>query len=64
MLRQGEGLPNCEVKLVRMVGAQTLVGMLKVFKDGAEFNTVTDEKGKYRFENVPVAEGSISPEST
>ncbi len=47
-----------------MVGAQTLVGMLKVFKDGAEFNTVTDEKGKYRFENVPVAEGSISPEST
>ncbi|KKL51380.1 hypothetical protein LCGC14_2296050, partial [marine sediment metagenome] len=54
ILRNGDGLANCHVKLVRMVEAETLMGLLKVFKAGTEFDAVTDEKGKYRFQKVPV----------
>ncbi len=54
ILRGGKGLLDCHVKLVRLVEAQTMAGLLKVSKEGIEFETVTDEEGRYRFEAIPV----------
>ena len=53
ILRKGKGLPDCHVKLVRLVEAQTMAGLLKVSKEGIEFETVTDKDGRYRFEAIP-----------
>ncbi len=54
ILRNGQGLPDCHVKLVRLVESQTLAGLLKVSKEGVEFETVTDKDGRYHFEAIPV----------
>ncbi|MDK1030489.1 MAG: carboxypeptidase-like regulatory domain-containing protein [Planctomycetia bacterium] len=54
ILHRGKGLPDCRVKLVRLVQAESIAGLLKVFKEETEFETVTDEHGKYRFEMLPV----------
>lgn len=54
ILRRGKGLPNCRVKLVRMVETETIMKLLNVFREGTEFIAVTDENGKYSFESVPV----------
>ncbi len=54
ILRDGNGLPDCHVKLVRVVEAQTMAGLLKVSKEGIELETVTDKDGKYRFEAIPL----------
>ncbi len=54
ILRDGKGLPDCHVKLVRLVKAQTMAGLLKISKEGIEFETVTDQDGKYRFDPIPV----------
>lgn len=55
-LRRGKGLPKCRVKLVRLVVGETVIGLLKVLKEqtDAEFEAVTDDNGKYRFEKLPV----------
>lgn len=53
ILRNGEGLPDCRVILVAMVRADTALGLLKGFKDGDKFETVTDKDGKYRFVRLP-----------
>lgn len=53
MLRGGKGLAECRVKLVRMVTAGLFSEMFQNFKEGTEFETLTDEKGKYYFANLP-----------
>ncbi len=54
ILRGGEGLQGCQVKLIRIMKQQSITEMLNVVKEGAEFGTVTDEDGKYHFDRLPV----------
>lgn len=51
ILRKGKGLPDCKIKLVTMVQSG---GLLKVYKEGAEFDTTTDKDGKFAFDALPV----------
>ena len=53
ILYQGRGLAGCRVKLIRQIEPATFLEMLKEAETGAEFETVTDEDGFYRFEEVP-----------
>lgn len=53
ILYRGRGLAGCSVKLIRHLESTTFLGMFKEAKEGAEFETVTDEDGLYRFEEVP-----------
>lgn len=59
ILRSGAGLAQCRVKLVRMTSIQSLGNLFNTFKDGLEFETVTDEDGNYRFEALPVGNYKI-----
>jgi hypothetical protein len=54
ILRGGEGLQGCQVKLVRVLKPQSVIEMFNTIKEGAEFVTVTDESGKYHFDRLPV----------
>jgi hypothetical protein len=54
ILRDGEGLQGCQVKLVRVLKSQSVIEMFNTIKEGAEFATVTDESGKYHFDRLPV----------
>lgn len=54
ILFRGEGLPEYQVKLVRLTEAASLLGVFKEFQEGAEFETTTDKEGGYVFEQVPV----------
>ncbi len=54
ILRGGEGLQGCQVKLIRIIKRQSISEMLNVVKEGAEFGTVTDDDGKYHFDRLPV----------
>lgn len=51
MLRRGLGLRACKVKLVALSGT---TNRFQGYSEGEEYITVTDEKGKYRFDNLPV----------
>lgn len=52
--RRGVGVPEVKVKLVRWVEEASLLGAFKELKKGAEFETTTDQNGKYAFQNIPV----------
>ncbi len=54
ILRGGEGLQGCQVKLVRVLRPQSVIEMFNTIREGAEFTTVTDESGKYHFDRLPV----------
>src|SRR3989338_3520689 len=54
IIRRGVGEPEARVKLVRWVEEASLLGVLKELKKGAEFETTTDEDGKYAFKEIPV----------
>lgn len=54
VVRNDEGLPGCRIKLVRIMRGAGVVDMLRVYEEGAEFLTVTDEDGRYRFDHLPV----------
>ena len=54
VLRGGEGLQGCQVKLVRVLKSQSVIEIFNTIKEGAEFVTVTDESGKYHFDRLPV----------
>ena len=54
ILRSGQGLAGCKIKLTRILKPQSVVEMFNTIKEGAEFTTVTDEQGKYAFEKLPV----------
>ena len=54
ILRGGEGLQGCQVKLIRIMKQQSITEMLNVVKEGTEFGTVTDKDGKYHFDRLPV----------
>ncbi|MBI4490000.1 MAG: hypothetical protein HY694_13005, partial [Deltaproteobacteria bacterium] len=54
ILRRGAGEPEVRVKLVRWVEEASLLGVLKELKKGAEFETTTDQEGKYAFKEIPV----------
>lgn len=54
ILRGGEGLQECQVKLMRIMKRQSITEMFNVVKEGTEFGTVTDEDGKYHFDRLPV----------
>ncbi len=54
ILRNGQGLAECKVKLVRIMKPQSVVEMFNTIREGAEFTTVTDEQGKYIFNKLPV----------
>ncbi len=59
ILRNGKGLPNCRVKLVELVPAETFFGVVKAVKERNQFEAVTDEDGKYRFEGLPLGNYKI-----
>ena len=52
ILRNGVGLSGCEVKLVTLSGTSS---KFRGYTEGAEYFTVTDVAGKYRFQQIPVA---------
>lgn len=54
IIRRGAGEPEARVKLVRWVEEASLLGILKELKKGAEFETTTDQEGKYAFKEIPV----------
>lgn len=54
IIRRGVGEPEARVKLVRWVEEASLLGILKELKKGAEFETTTDQEGKYAFKEIPV----------
>ncbi|MBW8000583.1 MAG: carboxypeptidase regulatory-like domain-containing protein [Planctomycetes bacterium] len=54
ILRNGQGLAECKIKLIRILKPQSVVEMFNTIREGAEFTTVTDEQGKYVFEKIPV----------
>lgn len=54
IVRRGAGEPEARVKLVRWVEEASLLGILKELKKGAEFETTTDQEGKYAFKEIPV----------
>lgn len=51
ILRRGLGLPEVRVKLVRLLGTS---GMSRGYREDEEYETVTDEKGRYYFHALPV----------
>lgn len=54
IVRRGVGEPEARVKLVRWVEEASLLGVFKELKKGAEFETTTDDDGKYAFKEIPV----------
>ncbi len=54
ILRNGQGLAGCKIKLIRILKPQSVVEMFNTIREGAEFTTVTDEQGRYVFEKLPV----------
>jgi len=56
IVRRGVGEPEARVKLVRWVEEASVLGIFKELKKGAEFETTTDQKGKYTFQNIPVGD--------
>lgn len=54
ILFRERGLKGCRVKLVKMVKSGNLNELFNLFKEGFEFETVTDEQGKYRFDKLPI----------
>ncbi len=54
ILRNGQGLTGCKVKLLRILKPQSVIEMFNTIREGAEFTTVTDEQGKYAFKKLPV----------
>lgn len=56
ILRSGAGLPGCRVKLVRMMRVHSIGEIFKSYEQGMEFETVSDENGKYRFNKLPAGD--------
>ncbi len=54
IVRRGVGEPEVQVKLVRWVEEPSLLGIFKELKKGAEFETTTDQEGRYAFKDIPV----------
>jgi hypothetical protein len=54
ILRGGEGLQGCQVKLVRIMKPQSVFEMFNTIREGTEFVTVTGDDGKYVFDGLPV----------
>ena len=50
ILRRGAGFSGCQV---RLIGRGNAGSRFKRSKEEIEFQTVTDENGNYRFENIP-----------
>lgn len=50
ILRKGRGLAEVRVKLVRLLGANN---MFRGYNEDEEYETVTDEKGRYYFHALP-----------
>ena len=59
MLRGGDGLPECRVKLVRMRRHPAMFGPLDGYVEDSEFVSVTDEDGRCRLEGLPVGEYKV-----
>lgn len=59
ILRNGKGILNCRVKLVELVPAETFFGVVSAVKERNQFEAVTDEDGKYRFEGLPLGNYKI-----
>ncbi len=53
ILRNGQGLADCKIKLIRLVRPQGMIEMFNTIKEGAEFSAVTDEQGKYVIDKLP-----------
>lgn len=54
VVRRGVGEPEARVKLVRWLEEASLLGVFKELKKGAEFETTTDQDGRYAFKEIPV----------
>jgi len=54
IMRRGVGEPEARVKLVRWVEEASLLGVFKELKKGAEFETTSDQEGRYAFQKIPV----------
>src|SRR3972149_6640452 len=54
IVRRGVGEPEARVKLVRWLEEASLLGVFKELKKGAEFETTTDQEGRYAFKEIPV----------
>ena len=54
ILHKGNGLSGCRVKLVRLAKSDSIIDLFSAYREGAEFESVTDAEGKYRFEKIPV----------
>ncbi|RME91691.1 MAG: carboxypeptidase regulatory-like domain-containing protein [Verrucomicrobia bacterium] len=54
ILWKGKPLPGCRVRLVRLESSGFL--LLRSVKHGVEFETVTDEQGRYRFRHIPTGD--------
>lgn len=50
---KGAGVPGCRAKLVRLLESDTFLGMFREVRQGAEFEALTDEEGRFSFGNVP-----------
>lgn len=57
--RDGAGLPECRVKLVRVIRANNMIEVLSALQEGAEYTTVTDKEGKYQFYNLPAGDYKV-----
>ena len=53
ILLGGQGLAECKVKLVRLPSADTLFEAYTAFKEGREYEAVTNEDGIYIIANIP-----------
>ena len=59
ILREGSGLPDCRVKLVRISKSNRFIDLFNAYQEGTEFETVTNAEGNYRFEKIPVGDYKI-----
>ena len=59
MLHDGQGLPDCQVKLVHLIPTSGFIGLWGTYQESQEFITITDQKGKFRFEEIPVGDYKI-----
>lgn len=53
ILQNGQGLQGCKVKLVRILKRHSVFALVSVARDPVEFATVTDDQGKYVFDEIP-----------
>ena len=59
MLSSGRPLPNCRVKIAKILQADSFFGIFKEIKVGVVFEGTTDNDGTYKFLNVPAGKYKI-----